>query len=196
MPTWTFIRHGQSLANAQGWFAGHRDAPLTPLGHEQADAARAQVAQLTFDRAMCSDLARAHDTARAVLRDHAISLEVTEVLRERTCGTWEGRPIAELEAEGAMPSFTGWTTRPGDGESLLHVARRVCALFASLPDVSSTLIVSHGALMRAVLGSLDGRATNEIGSWRPKNCELVQRDVSQKRWAELSRQLAEQPDGP
>lgn len=189
MPTWTFIRHGQSVANAEGWFAGHRDAPLTAVGREQAEGARQAVANTSFDRALCSDLSRAHDTALTVLRGRGVPLEVTATLRERTCGTWEGRVIAELEADGVMPSFSGWETRPGGGESLEDVARRVCRLFASMPEVDSTLVVSHGALMRAVLGRIDDTPTDEIGAWRPKNCEVVRRDVSRARWRALAEAL-------
>ena len=186
MPAWTFIRHGQSLANAQGWFAGQRDAPLTALGRQQAEVAAAQVAEIDFDRALCSDLSRAHDTALRVLEGRDIPLQVTEALRERSCGHWEGRPIAELEAEGVMPEFAGWTSHPGDGESLREVALRVCRLFAELPSRDSTLVVSHGALMRAVLGCIDNRPTETIGQWRPKNCEIVRRDVSAARWRDLA----------
>lgn len=190
MPAWTFIRHGQSLANAQGWFAGQRDAPLTALGREQAGLAAAAVERVDFDRALCSDLSRAHDTALRVLRGRTVPLQVTAILRERTCGSWEGRKIAELEAEGVMPEFAGWMSQPGGGESLHEVARRVCSMFAELPERASTLVVSHGALMRAVLGCLDGRPTDTIGQWRPKNCEVVHRDVSAARWRELSDALS------
>lgn len=189
MAAWTFIRHGQSVANAEGWFAGQRDAPLTALGREQAEAARRAVEPIGFDRAMCSDLSRAHDTAVHVLQGRDVPLEVTATLRERTCGSWEGRVIAELEAEGVMPSFAGWQTRPGGGESLRDVALRVCRLFASKPEVESTLVVSHGALMRAVIGLVDGTPTEAIGAWRPKNCEVVRRDVSQARWVALAESL-------
>ncbi len=186
MPAWTFIRHGQSLANAQGWFAGQRDAPLTTLGRQQAEIAAEQVAGIDFDRALCSDLSRAHDTALVVLGGRDVPLQVTPLLRERSCGSWEGRPIAELEGEGVMPEFAGWTTRPGAGESLRQVALRVCELFAELPSRDSTLVVSHGALMRAVIGCIDERPTDTIGQWRPKNCEIVRRDVSADRWRELA----------
>lgn len=190
MPGWTFIRHGQSLANAQGWFAGQRDAPLTALGHEQAGAAAAQVRGLSFDRALCSDLSRAHHTAVRILDGRDVPLQVTPVLRERSCGSWEGRPIADLESEGVLPEFASWTSRPGSGESLRDVALRVCRLLSELPARDSTLVVSHGALMRAVLGCVDARPTDEIGQWRPANCEIVQRDVSPERWRELSDALA------
>ncbi len=148
-----------------------------------------QLADVAFDRALCSDLSRAHDTALRVLVGRNVPLQVTPTLRERSCGSWEGRPIADLEAEGVMPQFAGWTSRPGAGESLQQVAFRVCSLFAELPPRESTLVVSHGALMRAVLGSVDDRPIDTIGQWRPANCEIVERDVSPQRWRELAERL-------
>ena len=37
MTTVIFVRHGQSTANLERIFAGHTDAPLTELGHKQAE---------------------------------------------------------------------------------------------------------------------------------------------------------------
>ena len=37
-PHFTFVRHGQCVANAQGRVAGQLDSPLTTLGHSQAEA--------------------------------------------------------------------------------------------------------------------------------------------------------------
>lgn len=193
MPTWTFIRHGQSVANAEGWFAGQRDAPLTELGRSQALAARDAMQGLRFDRALCSDLSRAAETAAIIVDGRGPRLEISAALRERSCGSWEGRRIADLEAAGVMSSFSGWHGRPGGGESLHDVAARVCRLFATLPETDSTLVVSHGALMRAVLGTLDERPEHELGLWHPSNCEVVEREVTAERWQTLASRLSRAP---
>ncbi|MBR5540059.1 MAG: phosphoglycerate mutase family protein, partial [Clostridia bacterium] len=36
MTTFLLIRHGESLANVNGRFAGHLDVPLSETGHTQA----------------------------------------------------------------------------------------------------------------------------------------------------------------
>ena len=59
-----------------------------------------------------------------------------------------------------------------------------------MDDSALILIASHGALMRAVLGSLDGTPQNEISDWRPRNCEWVEREVSRFQWAGLFSRLA------
>src|SRR5690606_2611712 len=62
--TWTFVRHGQSVANAEGWLAGCLDSPLTARGLAEADATRDAVADIPLARAFASDLSRARLTAQ------------------------------------------------------------------------------------------------------------------------------------
>ena len=40
-----------------------------------------------------------------------------------------------------------------------------------------TLLVAHGALMRAVIGVLDRVPFEAIGAWKPGNCEAVVREL-------------------
>jgi len=102
MPKWTFIRHGEAQSNAEGWVAGHRDAPLTRTGQNQAKALLHDLAHVHVDRVVSSDLQRATDTARLMLGGRLIPWEQTPALRERNCGVFEGQPIAELRAAGHM----------------------------------------------------------------------------------------------
>ncbi|OUE37652.1 hypothetical protein BZY94_35890 [Burkholderia territorii] len=78
-----FVRHGESLANEQNYFAGTSNSPLTPLGRRQAQQAaiRIQRLGLVFDEVHISTLDRAQATARTILdgapgtarRDHCRS---------------------------------------------------------------------------------------------------------------------------
>jgi broad specificity phosphatase PhoE len=187
MPTWTFVRHGQSVANREGWLAGHFDAPLTEQGQAEAIAARPMIERLRPERAFCSDLARARRTAQLMLEGHAIPLVVTPRLRERDCGAWERRTLHEVEAdpEGRRRMGT-WVGKPPSGESLLDVALRVVGWLATIDDGSShTLLVAHGALMRAVLAVFDRLPRDRIDLWRPGNCEAIVRDGPMGTWKEL-----------
>ncbi len=177
MPLWTLVRHGQSEANRARVFAGHLDSPLTDLGRAQARAARARLATIRFARVVSSDLSRAHDTARLLL-DEAAAVETFPELRERFCGAYEGRPYAEAEARGELVSiFRAFRARPPGGESLLDVARRALAHLDRLDDGRDVLVVCHGALIRAVVGVLDGKPEDEIGTYHPDNLEFVAREL-------------------
>lgn len=190
VPIWTFMRHAQSVANAEGWYAGISDARLTPLGERQAFEARPAVAGMRFDRVFCSDLQRAHRTAQVVLGDRPLPIVSTPALRERSCGSWEACKVDDIEADARMDVLVRFDGCPPGGESLRDVATRAIRWLAEVDGVVDTLVVAHGALMRAVIGVLDGTPEHRIGSWRPVNCELVSREVPPGRWAELLDRIA------
>lgn len=186
MPIWTFVRHGQSVANLEGWLAGHQDAPLTAQGREEARAAAAGLVAPLPARAFCSDLSRAHDTARLMLEGLTIPLTITPELRERSCGALERRSIAEvMDHPDHWTRLGSWTGRPPEGESLLDVALRAVRWLSSVDDTDEdTLIVAHGALIGAVLMVLDGHPRDEQSRWRPKNCEITRRTVAIGTWTQ------------
>jgi len=190
MATWVFVRHGQSEANRDGWFAGQVDARLTPLGIEQAREAKAQLADLTFARAVCSDLSRARDTAEIIVEGSGLTLVQSDQLRERSVGQWEHRTIDDVIGAGDLDHhFKPWRGVPPGGESLEQVALRATAYLATLEGDLDTIVVSHGALMRSVLGALDGRPRERIDEWHPTNCEHVVRRVTPGTWRRVYDEL-------
>ncbi|MEX1362622.1 MAG: histidine phosphatase family protein [Nannocystaceae bacterium] len=184
MPIWTFVRHGESIANREGWLAGHFDSPLTERGEAQAIAARQSLPKSRPTRAFCSDLARAHRTAELLLSDdERIPLVITPQLRERALGAWQRRSVAELTEMGdARRRLASWRGRPPGGESLLEVALRFLGWAASVDSPEDTLVVAHGALIRAVLVVVDDRPRDRIDADRPRNCQAIPRDISQGSW--------------
>lgn len=190
MPLWTFVRHGESEANRDRWFAGHTDAHLTETGAEQARAARDAVAAVSKARAFSSDLQRARRTAEILLGDPpAVPLHSVPELRERSCGDWEGKPWTELVDLDGLTVLETWSGRPPAGESLRDVAARALAYLASVDDGQDTLVVVHGALIRSVVGVLDGTPPAEIGRWKPANCEVVSRELPTGRMADALKTL-------
>ncbi len=187
MPIWTFVRHGESVANRERWLAGYFDAPLTEQGQAQAIAARRELFDPPPARAFCSDLVRAHLTARLLLEGRDIPLVVTPRLRERDCGAWERRSLEQLETRSDYRERLGtWVGKPPSGESLFDVAIRVVGWIASIDDSpSDTLIVAHGALMRAVIAVFDELPRARMDLWRPGNCEAIRRDAPVGRWKML-----------
>ncbi len=186
MTRWTFVRHGQSSANAGGWFAGHTDAPLTELGRHQATEARSRVDVRDHDRVLTSDLSRAIDTAQILLGPHTIDRHASAALRERSCGQWEGRPLGELTDSGEIELLRSFDGRPPGGESLRDVAVRALRHLAEHADAPRVLVVCHGALMRAVIGVLDGVDAAQIGQWKPGNCEVAVREADAPRLRALA----------
>ncbi|MEM7157222.1 MAG: histidine phosphatase family protein [Myxococcota bacterium] len=196
MPTWTFVRHGQSVSNVEGWLAGQYDSPLTRHGEAQAVAARDSLPQPVPPRAFCSDLTRAHHTAKLLLQGHATPLVVTPKLRERGLGAWRRRTVAGLR-EQELDHLKSWRGQPPGGESLFDVAQRVAAWATSVDDSSQpTLVVAHGGLMKAIFAALDGLPRDQLDRGHPDNCQAVQRDIPVGRWAEVLDELRREATQP
>lgn len=91
------IRHGETVDNVAGLYAGSRDSALTAHGVLQARKLATHLAeQVTLTHLFASNLGRAVKTAEAVCdaqkRTHQSSLEVVQLieLREKHFGTGEG----------------------------------------------------------------------------------------------------------
>jgi broad specificity phosphatase PhoE len=186
---WTFVRHGESVANVENWFAGQIDAPLTDAGRVQARTLADVLRPTHFDRVFVSDLSRARDTAAAIVDGRGLELVVTPHLRERHCGDLEGVPVDELERSGRLRTFRDFDGRPPGGESLRDVAMRVLGFLAGVDDDDRALVVAHGAVMRATIGVLDATAPDRIGHWWIGNCEVVERTLPVGTFAAKLREL-------
>lgn len=189
MGLWTFIRHGESVANVENWYAGQTDTPLTEVGRIQAATLADVLRHARYDRVFVSDLTRALDTAVAIVDGRDVELVVTALLRERSCGALEGKRVDELERTGELQVFRDFDGRPPGGESLRDVAKRVLGYLAGVDEDGRALVVAHGAVMRAVIGVLDGMAIERIGHWAIGNCEVVERELAVGTFASRLREL-------
>jgi broad specificity phosphatase PhoE len=187
MPRWIFVRHGESVANKEGWLAGHRDAPLTDHGRQQALAIRPDIHPVHPVRAFTSDLSRARHTAELILDGTPTPLTMTPALRERSLGAWEGQDKATLRDSGELEIALTLHGHPPLGESLHDVARRALAFLHSIDDgTGPTLIVAHGGLLRVVIGLLDGLQRDQIGTWAIPNTAILVRDTEIGTWETLT----------
>lgn len=191
MGRWLFARHGQSIANLEGWISGHLDVPLTPLGRCQALELAVALRMEPISRAYCSDLVRAHETATLALSGRELAPRREVALRERHFGEWDGLTREALVSDGHWDTVTAWDARPPGGESNLDCARRVLAWLAEHDDGVPTLVVGHGSLFRCVLGVLDEHPRSQIGRRKVHNATLIARDVPIGRWAALRKMLGE-----
>jgi probable phosphoglycerate mutase len=118
------VRHGESVANAQGLLLGRTDAELTESGREQVTAARglltAPVAEVRS-----SPLSRARDTA--ALLALGPPLTVDERWIEVDYGEFECQPLGGIPAEVWQRWREDRDFRPSGGETLAEVDARIAA---------------------------------------------------------------------
>lgn len=180
-----FVRHGESVANANGWLAGHRDVPLTERGIAQASALKEVLAGIRPDRVVCSDLIRAKRTAELAWEGRTPEPIVAPALRERHLGAWEGAPIEQLRANGSANVLLSWEYGPPNGESHRALAIRALRYLALQDDGADVLWFGHGGWIRTVVGLLDAVPVGQIGSQKVANTELLARRVQHGTWARL-----------
>lgn len=151
------VRHGESQGNAEGFFAGQTDIPLTPLGVQQAERTAEYLKDRQIDRIYSSDLIRSMQTAAPTARMHALDIIPERGLREIYGGRWEHVPYGELterfpEDRAAWKAHIG-LARASGGESVAEVAERVRKTVERLVRENSgscIALFSHALPIRAM----------------------------------------------
>lgn len=163
------VRHGQSLGNLKGGFAGHTDYPLSELGHKQARMTADYLREKRIEAVLSSTLTRAKQTAEPIAADRGLAVIPSEAFMEMNFGDWEGKPLDEVEKEynGAV---TEWKTAMykticPNGESTMDCYRRAIRALedaAKRYDGKDICIVSHGALIKCMLCHLKGLPIEQL----------------------------------
>lgn len=147
------LRHGQSEFNlhftASRVDPGVVDAPLTPLGHQQAHDAVAKLANERISRIIASPYTRALQTAAPLAKARGIPVFINPIVRERykfACDI--GTPRTELERAWPDHDFSAieevwWPAVEEPAEFVLGRARLFRAEMSALHDWSDTVVVSH-----------------------------------------------------
>jgi broad specificity phosphatase PhoE len=168
--TLLLVRHGQSEWNAAGRMQGQTaHVPLTALGHQQAAAAAAELAELGPAVLFSSDLLRAVQTAEHCARATGLRPEFTPALREQGYGVLEGRPSRELW------DLVDWTDphwSAQGGESLAELHARVQAFLKDLaaePPADVIALVTHGDTIRAAQAVVGGLGPDALPVVTPHN---------------------------
>ena len=176
--TLLLVRHGQSEWNAAGLLQGQTPhVPLTELGHAQAAAAAAELAQLRPGVLLSSDLVRAVQTAEHCAAATGLAITTTAALREQGYGDLEGRPSRELW------DVVDWTdahwSAPG-GESLAELHGRAEAFLKDLcaePPADVIALVTHGDLIRAAQAVVAGLGPDAMPVVTPHNGTVTRLEV-------------------
>ncbi len=174
------VRHGETLWNAQERLQGHADIDLSEKGRQQALAVGKHLADVPFDIAYASDLARAWHTAEIMLDQRDVPLISNEGLRERSYGVFEGLTLEERQAQ--FPNeFNASLIKDLDfaapgGESARGTLHRMTKVIGEIKERhldETVLIVGHGGSLRSAIVALMEFPAE--ASWRfvMANCSLT-----------------------
>ena len=151
--TLALLRHGQTDWNIDFRLQGVTDIPLNATGIEQAQAAARVLASQEWNTLLTSPLSRAVATAQIVAKAQGLSLEAVTIeplLLERSFGEAEGMLHSEWKEAFGEAHVPGSETRA----ELTLRTRELLDMILDRYRGSRVLAVSHGALIREVIGLL------------------------------------------
>lgn len=165
MTTLLLIRHGESLANREGFFAGQLDVPLEENGLLQARLTAEFIhSHYTVSKVYASDLRRAWDTGKAIALPLGLDLIPEPRLREIFSGAWQGQSFSHILAQHPT-DYRVWLTDIGNcvctgGESIVMLGRRVCAALEDIARCNpgkTVAVATHATPIRVAQCMLNGQ---------------------------------------
>lgn len=163
------VRHGETFDNERQIMQGQTQGELNPTGIRQAEALSVQLADVSFDAVIASDLWRSMQTARIVAAPHQLPVVTTPLLRERDWGSFTGRFIPDLK------NVSPW---PDDIESLPALKERARQFLQYVRDTwpgQTVLAVGHGITNKAIQAVYWDKEMNEVE--KMKNAEVRILDI-------------------
>lgn len=157
-----FLRHGESVGNAESRWQGQADYPLTDKGRQQAQALakRWLDEKRQFDRIVTSPLNRACETAEIIGAVLSVPVETDPIWMERNIGQVEGLTAEEVNQRypnrGFITPFSAILGNEGEGDWELYLrgGQALQGLLRRAPG--RYLVVSHGGLLNQVMYAVIG----------------------------------------
>ena len=147
------IRHGESVANAEGRLQGHLDIPLSDRGRRQAELLADRLAPLGVQALYTSPLLRAKGTAEIVAGCLGLPVEERPALMERNVGELAGLTRDEIITRFPryMPARTQLRQIEIEGfEQDAEIAQRVKDALAAIIDAhaqGTVAVITHGGII-------------------------------------------------
>ncbi|MCT9932718.1 MSMEG_4193 family putative phosphomutase [Planotetraspora sp. A-T 1434] len=162
MTTVLLVRHGLTAMTGPvlaGWTPG---VHLDERGREQAEALAGRLGPLELDAIVSSPLERCQETAAAIARGRAVSVETDDRFGECGYGDWTGRPLKELAKEPlwqVVQAHPSAAVFPG-GEALADTQSRAVRAVRDwnerLGEKATYLVCSHGDVIKAIVADALG----------------------------------------
>ena len=187
-----FIRHGESMANDGGVFAGQLDIELSKRGISQAQLLADWIYKnYKVDKIYASDLSRAYNTAKPLAKLFNLEINATKELREINSGDWQGKSFERL-VENYANSYGVWLKDIGNakcpnGESVKNLYERVWRKVneIAVQNKGKTIaIFTHATPIRAVCCKLKGYDVGDMKdvAW-VSNASVSEVTIDENKWS-------------
>lgn len=166
------IRHGETDWNASRRVQGQSESRLSARGRQQASDLAARLEPLAIERVFCSSSQRTRETAELLFGHRSLATSFHDTLREIFLGPWEGSYYDDLAVQDPEQFQFFWNephkfSVPGAETFSALQQRGLEALqeIFSLGEHGEVAVVSHGALIKAILCHFEGRPLAQL--WEP-----------------------------
>ena len=157
-----FLRHGESVGNAESRWQGQADYPLTERGRDQARALadRWLAESREFDCILTSPLKRARETADILAEALGGPVEADSIWMERNIGEFAGMTGEEVNRRFPNRKFNTpfaaiiGDQGEGDWELYLRAGQALHGLLRR--EAGRYLVVSHGGLLNQIMYAVVG----------------------------------------
>lgn len=157
-----FLRHGESVGNAESRWQGQADFPLTDRGREQAHALadRWQSDAVRFDHILASPLKRARETANIIADALNLPVEFDPIWLERDIGGVSGMTSDEVNRRYPnrefLTPFSAVVGNEGEGDWELYLRAGQALHLLLRRNPGKYLVVSHGGLLNQIMYAVIG----------------------------------------
>ncbi len=152
------IRHGQTFENVKNICQGQAPGKLTKKGKQQSLHIAQNLKSIKFDIIFSSDLARAKDTTKEILKVHKKTQTIyTKELRELKKGIFEKKPAKFFDSERKKTKKELWQFKPKGGESWHEAYKRAKKFYGFLRKNygnKTVLLVSHSTFIGILISAI------------------------------------------
>ena len=161
------VRHCEAEGNVRRMFQGLTDLDITELGSRQLKALQKRFEDIPIDRVLSSPLLRTQKTAKAIIGNKNIEMEIEPGLIELNGGVIEGMTYEEIYSK--YPDFKDmWQNHPENfapenGDTMLIAYERIWNTVLKIATENKGKTVacaSHGGVLRCL------------------NCRLLKNDIN------------------
>jgi broad specificity phosphatase PhoE len=165
-------RHGETLWNVEKRLQGWKDSDLTENGVNNAIALGETLNETVFQAVYVSPSKRTIDTAKLIMGNKEVPVNLDERLREINMGDWEGRTHNEV-AETDPHAFHAFWNAPHTyevlkGENFSAVQRRAIEVIDHIQTShlnGNILIVTHTVVIKCLLAYFKNLPLEKL--WEP-----------------------------
>jgi broad specificity phosphatase PhoE len=167
------VRHGETKAIADGILMGQQNGVgLNDKGREQIARVAEMLKDEKIDVAFTSDQLRVIQSANIILQGHDVTVHRLSTLRDRSFGTFEGKPIADAYDFVGKSNETWVDFDFNGGETLADVNKRMVQWFEGFSKEGTILLVNHADPISMLLLHLLKKPISERHDYSPANGEI------------------------